>query len=289
MRSGSCRAGVNAVFNAGSPAAAVVNSSFISGGGRSRLRRRPRRRGSRSPRRSARASAPARGRPACRTAAASRCVPVVATRIAMNRSPAFQPRASTSSRSGGSSSSASQVTASWAAQALAGRREGLGRGRGVPALGHDEGRVDRRARRRHRKPDQVDDRGQGRQPLADDRQQRPELVLGGAPVDLAVGRPPPRGTGSSRSTRSSSSSRRIHWPLSHSSRSRSKRAPPFWTFSMLEALLELVEREDLLLGARRPAEEREVVDERLLDEALRDVVGDRRLALALRSSWCRRG
>ena len=35
-----------------------------------------------------------------------------ATRMAMNRSPAFQPRASASARSGGSSSSASQVTAS---------------------------------------------------------------------------------------------------------------------------------------------------------------------------------
>ena len=49
----------------------------------------------------------------------------------------------------------------------------------------------------------------------------------------------------------------------------------------LEPLLELGEREHVLLRAGRPAEEREVVDERLLDEALRDVVGDGGLALAL--------
>jgi hypothetical protein len=49
----------------------------------------------------------------------------------------------------------------------------------------------------------------------------------------------------------------------------------------VEALDDLVDREDLFLGARRPAEQREVVDERLADEALLDVVGHRRLALAL--------
>ncbi len=44
---------------------------------------------------------------------------------------------------------------------------------------------------------------------------------------------------------------------------------------------ELVDREDLLLGPGRPAEQREVVHQRLADEALRDVVRDRGLALAL--------
>ena len=44
---------------------------------------------------------------------------------------------------------------------------------------------------------------------------------------------------------------------------------------------ELVEREDLLLGAGRPAEQRQEVDHRLGDEALGPVVGDRGLALAL--------
>ena len=49
----------------------------------------------------------------------------------------------------------------------------------------------------------------------------------------------------------------------------------------LEALDDLVDRQDLLLGAGRPAEQREVVDQRLADEALGDVVGHRGLALAL--------
>ena len=49
----------------------------------------------------------------------------------------------------------------------------------------------------------------------------------------------------------------------------------------LEALAELVEREDLLLGAARPAEQRQEVDERLGHEALRAVVGDRGLHLRL--------
>ena len=44
---------------------------------------------------------------------------------------------------------------------------------------------------------------------------------------------------------------------------------------------ELVERQDLLLAPGGPAKEREVVDERLTDEALADVVVDRRLALPL--------
>ena len=87
--------------------------------------------------------------------------------------------------------------------------------------------------------------------------------------------------GRRRSIRSSGSSRRIHWPLSHSSRSRSKTAPPLWTLGQLEALDDLVDRQDLLLGPGRPAEQRQVVDQRLADEALGDVVRDRGLALAL--------
>ena len=78
-----------------------------------------------------------------------------------------------------------------------------------------------------------------------------------------------------------SSRRRIHWPSSHSRRSRSKTAPPWWTRRQVEARDQLVEREDLLLGPARPAEQGQEVDHRLLDEALGDVVGDRGLALAL--------
>ena len=49
----------------------------------------------------------------------------------------------------------------------------------------------------------------------------------------------------------------------------------------VETLFELLQGEDLLLGAGRPAEEREVVDQRLRQEALGAVVRDRRLGLAL--------
>ena len=122
---------------------------------------------------------------------------------------------------------------------------------------------------------------EGGDPLPDDRQQRhgarpPRAHGRSAPATCAASR-----NGSSRSTRSSSSRRRIHWPLSHSRRSRSKRAPPFWTLSSSKRSDDLVQREDVLLRARRPAQEREVVDERLAQEPLGDVVRDRGLALAL--------
>ena len=80
---------------------------------------------------------------------------------------------------------------------------------------------------------------------------------------------------------SSGSSRRIHWPFSHSSRSRSKTAPPLWMASRSNSADELVDREDLVLGPARPAEQRQVVDQRLAQEPLGDVVRDRGLALAL--------
>ena len=87
--------------------------------------------------------------------------------------------------------------------------------------------------------------------------------------------------GRSRSIRSSALRRRIHWPFSHSSRSRSNTAPPLCTCADVEPLDDLVERKDLLLGPGGPAEEREVVDQRLGDEAFVDVGVDRGLALAL--------
>ena len=53
----------------------------------------------------------------------------------------------------------------------------------------------------------------------------------------------------------------------------------------LEALDDLVDREDLLLGAGRPAEEREVVDQRLADEALRRCSPRPRSGSCACSSW----
>ena len=133
----------------------------------------------------------------------------------------------------------------------------------------------------HRKPDEVADRAERRQALLDDGQQRPQLVVRGHPCRSGRRPAPPRRTVATGRSRSSGASRRIHWPLSHSRRSRSNTAPPLWTRPMLEAFDDLVERQDLLLGPGRPAEQGEVVDERLADEPLGDVVADRGLALAL--------
>ena len=196
-------------------------------------------------------SASVRSRPSATSVSNSGGVavrPVTATRMAMNRSPAFQPRSSARARSGGSSSSASKATSPTSAIVVAGGRQALERGRRVPALGHERRRVELDVVD-PQEADQVADRAERRQPLLDDGQQRAQLVVGRHPVDPAGGelgldeRP-------ERSISSSASRRRIHWPLSHSSRSRSNTAPPLWTSRDVEALDELVEREDLLLGAR---------------------------------------
>ena len=57
--------------------------------------------------------------------------------------------------------------------------------------------------------------------------------------------------------------RRMYSPLIQFSLSQSKRAPARCTRLEVEGLDQLVEREELLLGARVPAEQRQVVDERL--------------------------
>ena len=196
----------------------------------------------------------------------------------MNRSPAFQPRASTSARSGGSSSSASQVTASCAASALAGGDQRLARSSPRPSASA-RASPGRQPALDPQEADEVDDRREGRQALPDDRQERPSSSSDGSPID------PPSSTaawrnGRSRSIRSSGSSRRIHWPFSHSSRSRSNRAPPFWTCSMSNRA-SISSSEGRPPPSRAPAEVGEVVDEPLADEALGAVVVDRRLALAL--------
>ena len=199
----------------------------------------------------------------------------------MNRSPAFQPRASASARSGGSSSSASKLTAPTSAIVARAAAQALARSSPRPSAwaraiaGSTRQLVD------PQEADELADRAEPRQPLLDDRQQRPDLLVGGHPVDPAGARARPRGRAAAGRRGRRASSRRIHWPLSHSRRSRSKTAPALWTSVEVEALDDLVEREDLLLGPGRPAEQRQVVDERLADEALGAVVVDRRLALAL--------
>ncbi len=156
--------------------------------------------------------------------------PVIATRMAMNRSPTFQPCASASARSGGSSSSASNAIPS----AVGDRRPRgdeapVGRRR-VPALGHERAPGRRSARRTHRKPT--------RSPIAPSLGRRSVTIGSSARSSSSDGirsiRPAATSAstnGRRRSIRSSGSSRRIHWPLSHSSRSRSKTAPPLWTWS----------------------------------------------------------
>jgi hypothetical protein len=57
---------------------------------------------------------------------------------------------------------------------------------------------------------------------------RPSGMRAGTPaVGAPIHRPP--GTAAPLDQLDSSGRRRIHWPLSHSSRSRSKTAPPDWT------------------------------------------------------------
>ena len=110
--------------------------------------------------------------------------PVTATRIAMNRSPAFQPRASASARSGGSSSSASNTTAGTAAIVSAAAASASRVVADVPALRDEELRIDREAVH-PQEPHQVADRTERRQPVADDREERRELLVGRHPIDAA--------------------------------------------------------------------------------------------------------
>ena len=197
----------------------------------------------------------------------------------MNRSPAFQPRASARARSGGSSSSASKTTSPTAAiVSRAAPRPSIVVGR-VPALRHEHGGigvdvVD------PQEAGEVADGTQRRQPFLDDGEQRAQLVVGRHPldppgvelllderpesIDQVVGAQPPDPLAVEPLE-----------PLAIEDRAALVHLPD------VEALDDLVERQDLLLGAGRPAEQREVVDERLGDEPLVDVGVDRGLALAL--------
>ena len=111
--------------------------------------------------------------------------PVTATRMAMNRSPAFQPRASARARSGGSSSSASKRHLARPRRCRRARRPGRrGSSRRPSAWGRawpasSDHLVD------PQEADEVADRAERRQALLDDRQQRAELVVGRHPVDPA--------------------------------------------------------------------------------------------------------
>ena len=157
--------------------------------------------------------------------------PVTATRIAMNRSPAFQPRASARARSGGSSSSASKETSPTAtiasrAAASPSRVVVVSQRFGTSVTGS------RATSLTHRNPT--------RSPMAPSVGRRSPMIGRRPRSSSSDGiqsiRPAASSAstnGRSRSTRSSGSSRRIHWPFSHSSRSRSKTAPPLWTVSSL--------------------------------------------------------
>ena len=190
----------------------------------------------------------------------------------MNRSPAFQPRASARARSGGSSSSASKMTSPASAMTSRAARQRLDGSSPRPsASGTRSGGVEGQVVD-PQEPDEVADGAERRQALLDDRQQRAELVVGRHPVDPAGGelrldeRPQPVDQvvrvepadplavepleplaiedGAALVDVASSSKRST---ISSSERTSSSRAG-------------------------RPAEQREVVDERLADEALGDVV-----------------
>ena len=178
--------------------------------------------------------------------------PVTATRIAMNRSPAFQPRASASSRSGGSSSSASKLHRAVRRRSTSrAAREALERSSPRPSASARGSPGRARSSSTQRNPTRSPIGAQRRQALLDDRAAAARSSSSaGSAIDPAGVAARPARNGRSRSTRSSGSRRRIHWPFSHSRRSRSKTAPPFWTSLDVEPLDELVEREDLLLGAR---------------------------------------
>ena len=207
--------------------------------------------------------------------------PVTATRIAMNRSPAFQPRSSARARSGGSSSSASKRHRADVGDRLARGRAGPRRGRGVPALRHE--RAPGRARRRRPTGSPT------RSPIAPSVGSRSWTTGSSARSSSSDGirsiRPAsqrrPRGTAAAGRSGRPASSRRIHWPFSHSSRSRSNTAPPLWTCSRSNRATSSSSDRISSSVPGRPAEQREVVDQRLADEALGAVVVDRGLALAL--------
>ena len=159
------------------------------------------------------------------------------------------------------------------------RAQGVERRRPVPALRHEQGRVDLDAID-PQEPDELADRAELRQALLDDRDERPKLLGAGQPVDPAG---PQLLVEERQEPLDEVVGLEAADPLA---------VHPFEPLAVEDraALLDVleveppgqvVEREDLLFRAGRPAQQRQEVDHRLGDEALAAVVGDRGLALAL--------
>ena len=108
--------------------------------------------------------------------------PVTATRIAMKRSPAFQPRASASPRRVASRPSWSKATSPPSAMAARAASESVQRRLAVPALRDEHGRVDRRLVDEE-EADEIADRAEGRQALLDERDEVGDLVVARHPLD----------------------------------------------------------------------------------------------------------
>ena len=205
--------------------------------------------------------------------------PVTATRMAMNRSPTFQPCAS--------------ATRAQRRLELVGLERhaacaGDGRPRGdqtpasrrcVPALGDQQRRVELQVVD-PQEADQLADGVELGQPLRDHRQEGPQLVVLGHPVDPAGAQ-----LGGDERPETLDEIVRVQpadpLPVEPFEPLPVEHRAALVDVGQLEALDDLVDRQDLLLGPGRPAEQRQVVDQRLADEPLGDVVGDRRLALAL--------
>src|SRR4029077_4588128 len=127
---------------------------------------------------------------------------------------------------------------------------------------------------------EIADRAEDREPLLDEWHERPDLVVGRDAAD-------PAGGGGALQERAQPVDELVH-----------REAPDPLAVEPLESLAvedgpalvdrlelepgaQLVEPEDLLLRSGRPAEQRQVVDQALANEALVDVVAERGLALAL--------
>ena len=178
---------VNAVFIAGSTWPPVLTLRSSAGRPIGAIRRPPARRAARSRRRCGRASGRGPSATSVSNSGGVAVRPVVATRIAMNRSPAFQPRASTSSRSGGSSSSASQVTVSCAAS----RSRAAASASAVVAASQRLGTTQGRVHVQLVDPQEADRSVIAARVGSRSRtigRMRAQLVLGGGPVDRAVRR-----------------------------------------------------------------------------------------------------
>ena len=155
--------------------------------------------------------------------------PVIATRIAMNRSPTFQPPSSTRRRSGGSISSASQLTRPTSAIVWRAARSAmavLAASQRLGIISAGSGSRSFTSRKPMRSPTTA---RVGRRSWTTGSRARSSPSVGSQSM-----RPAARSAsrkGRRRSIRSSAERRRIHWPFSHSSRSRSKMEPALLTLA----------------------------------------------------------